>query len=236
MPPISAATPVRKSRPKAAGIWSISSPDMRLIVTRPWQDAEVLKPKLERLGHEVIASPLLEIVPRSDIRIPSAPYQLIAVTSANAMRCLAGNALLDRLRHLPVVAVGPRSAAAARHDGFAAITEAGGDGIGLARHIIAQARPDAGPVLYLSGLDTASDFAGHLERSGFSVTRVIVYEARAATRLSTDAARAEGVLLYSPRSTRLWLDLAAKEGIATDVMLHFCLSPTIAAILPEGLA
>jgi uroporphyrinogen-III synthase len=209
---------------------------MRLLVTRPRQDAEVLKPKLQQLGHEVIASPLLEITPRPDIRIPIAPYQLIALTSANAIRCLAGNVVLDRLRHLPVTVVGPQSAAAARYAGFAAITEAGGDGASLARHIIAQARPEAGPVLYLSGLDTASDFVGHLERSGFVVERVVIYEARAATTLSADAARAEGVLLYSPRSARLWLDLADKHGIAADAMMHFCLSPNIAAILPDRLA
>jgi uroporphyrinogen-III synthase len=208
---------------------------MRLLVTRPLHDAQILKTKLEQLGHEVIASPLLEIAPRANVTIPSAAYQLIALTSANAMRCLAGNALLDRLRHLPVLAVGPQSAAAARHAGFASITEAGGDGLGLARHIIAQAKPDAGPILYLSGLDTASDFAGQLERAGFTVERVIVYEARPATRLSDDASRAEGVLLYSPRSARLWLELAQRQGIAPDVM-HFCLSAKIAAILPEHLA
>lgn len=209
---------------------------MRLLVTRPRQDTQVLKPRLEELGHEVIASPLLEIVPRPQIRIPSAPYQSIALTSANAMRCLAGSRLLDRLRHLPVMAVGPQSAAAARHAGFAAVTEAGGDGIGLARHIIAHSKPEAGTILYLSGRDTASDFSGHLGRAGFTVTRVIVYEAQAAAALAADAARAEGVLLYSPRSARLWLDLAAKAGIAADVMMHFCLSPNIAVILPDGFA
>jgi uroporphyrinogen-III synthase len=209
---------------------------MRLLVTRPWHDAQILKPKLEELGHEVITSPLLEIVPRSDIQIPKAPYQLIALTSANAIRCLAGNVLLDRLLHLPMAAVGPQSSAAARQAGFASITEAGGDGVGLARHIIAHAKPEAGPILYLSGLETASEFAGHLERSGFVVERVIAYEARAATALSADAALADGILLYSPRSARLWLDLAAKERVALDVMMHFCLSANIAAILPDGLA
>jgi uroporphyrinogen-III synthase len=209
---------------------------MRLLVTRPWQEAQILKPKLEQLGHEVIASPLLEITPRSDIRIPNAPYQLIALTSANAIRCLAGTGLLDRLRHVPTMAVGPQSGAAARLAGFASITEAGGDGAGLARHIIAHARPETGPILYLSGLDTASDFSGRLERAGFAVERIIVYEARPAARLAADAARAEGVLLYSPRSARLWLDLAAKQGIGADAMMHFCLSANIAAILPDGLA
>jgi uroporphyrinogen-III synthase len=210
--------------------------DMRLLVTRPQGDADILKARLEQLGHQVIVSPLLEIVPRPDIRIPNLPYQLIALTSANAMRCLAGNAYLDRLRHLPVIAVGPQSADAARRAGFASITGAGGDGVRLARRIGVHTKPDAGPILYLSGLDTASDFAGRLERSGFTVTRIIAYEARPAARLSPDAAQAEGVLLYSPRSARLWLDLAAKEGIASDVMIHYCLSANIAAILPDGLA
>jgi uroporphyrinogen-III synthase len=209
---------------------------MRLLVTRPREDAEALKAKLERLGHEVILSPLLAIAPRPDVEIPLARYQLIALTSANALRCLAGNRHLDRLRPVPVMAVGPQSAAAARQAGFAEITEAGGDGEGLARHIMAHAKPEAGPILYLSGLDTASDFAGRLARAGFEVTRVIAYEARPAAALAAEAARAQGVLLYSPRSARLWLDLAVKGAIAADVMTHFCLSPNIAAILPDGFA
>jgi uroporphyrinogen-III synthase len=209
---------------------------MRLLVTRPSEDMQALKAKLERLGHEVIASPLLRIEPRKHIEIPPAQYQSIALTSANAIRCLAGTRLLDGLRHLPVMAVGPQSAAAARQAGFTRISEAGGDGPGLARTIIANASPESGPVLYLSGLDTASDFTGHLERAGFAVTRVIVYEARAATALAADAAQAQGVLLYSPRSARLWLDLAGKQDVPANVMMHYCLSPNIAAILPDGFA
>lgn len=209
---------------------------MRLLVTRPMEDAEPLKTRLEGLGHTVIVSPLLTIAPRREIEIPAADYQLIALTSANAVRTLQGSAHLDGLRHLPVLAVGPQSAAAARQAGFTRITEAGGDGIGLARHIIATMPKDKGAILYLSGRDTASDFSGHLERHGFTVTRIIVYEAQAATALSPDAASAQGVLLYSPRSARLWLDLAKKHDIAADVMMHFCLSANIAAILPEAFA
>jgi uroporphyrinogen-III synthase len=209
---------------------------MRLLVTRPSEDAQALRAKLEGLGHEVIPSPLLRIEPRASIEIPSAAYQLVALTSANAIRCLAGNPLLDRLRHLPVFTVGPQSAAAARHAGFSSVIEAGGDGVGLADHIIAHARPEAGPLLYLSGLDTASDFTGRLERAGFAVTRVVAYEARPATALAPDAASAQGVVLYSPRSARLWLDLAGKHDVPANVMMHFCLSPNIAAILPDGFA
>lgn len=209
---------------------------MRLLVTRPAEDAQALKAKLEGLGHEVILSPLLHIERRTDIAIPPARYQLIALTSANAIRCLEGTSLLDGLHHLPVKTVGPQSARAARQAGFTRISETGGDGAGLARQIIADVSPEGGPILYLSGLDTASDFAGRLERAGFAVTRVVVYEARPARVLAADAAQAQGVLLYSPRSARLWLDLAGKHGVPAHFMMHYCLSPNIAAILPDRFA
>jgi uroporphyrinogen-III synthase len=209
---------------------------MRLLVTRPLEDAETLERRLEALGHQVITSPLLTISPRAGIAIPPESYQALALTSANAVRCLERSKLLDGLRHLPVMAVGPQSAAAARQAGFDNITEAGGDGIGLARHIIGALDPKAGPVLYLSGLDTASDFIGLLERGGLSTRRVIVYEAKPAATLAPEAAGAEGVLLYSPRSAKIWLDLAKRHSIPADVMVHYCLSANIAAILPDAFA
>ncbi len=43
---------------------------MRLLVTRPSEDADALAAKLELLGHQVISSPLLHIAPRADIDIP----------------------------------------------------------------------------------------------------------------------------------------------------------------------
>lgn len=209
---------------------------MRLLVTRPVEDAETLKGRLEALGHQVILSPLLAIAPRAAITIPTEKYQAVAVTSANAVRSLQASAHLDDLRHLPVMAVGPQSAVAARRAGFTRITEAGGDGVGLARHIIGVLDPKDGPVLYLSGQDTASDFTGLLERGGLSARRVIVYEAKPASALAAEAAEAQGVLLYSPRSARIWLDLAGRHAIRADVMVHYCLSANIAAILPDAFA
>ncbi|QIG48012.1 uroporphyrinogen-III synthase [Nordella sp. HKS 07] len=209
---------------------------MRLLVTRPVEDAEPLKQRLEALGHEVILSPLLVIAPRPAITIPAENYQAVALTSANAVRSLEGGPHLDGLRHLPVMAVGPQSATAARQAGFAQITEAGGDGVGLARHVIASLDPNAGPVLYLSGQDTASDFTGLLERGGLNARRVVVYEAKPAGALAPEAAKAQGVLLYSPRSAKIWLDLVQRHAIPAGAMVHYCLSANIAAILPDAFA
>jgi uroporphyrinogen-III synthase len=209
---------------------------MRLLVTRPSEDAAALKAKLERLGHQVILSPLLDIVPRSNVVIPRANYQFIALTSANAIRCLNQHPVLDQLRRHSVLAVGPQSAEAARHAGFGKVSEAGGDGLGLARHIIATTTPGAGPILYLSGADIASDFKGLLEQAGFRVCRITVYEARAAASLAPEAGEAEGIVLYSPRSAKIWLELARLQGIAAQAMRHYCLSANVAAVLPMGFA
>src|SRR2546430_15235921 len=103
---------------------------MRLIVTRPRQDAESLKAKLEALGHSVILSPLLEVVPIADTVIPDKPYQLIALTSANGARALSRHRALPKLHRLPAFTVGAQSAGAAKSVGFTNVHMAGGDAIG----------------------------------------------------------------------------------------------------------
>jgi uroporphyrinogen-III synthase len=212
---------------------------MRLIVTRPIEDAKVLKAKLERLGHSVILSPLLDIVPLADAAIPEDRYQLIALTSANAARALARHPALPQLTRLSAFVVGPQSAQAAHEAGFADVHAEGGDAAGLADHIARTRDPDGGPVLYVSGRDSAGDFAGRLRRSGFSVTRVIAYEARPAPKLAPQVhLGADGVLLYSPRSARIWAELVAHEGLGVIVreMIHVCISGNAAAALPQAYA
>lgn len=47
---------------------------MRLIITRPEEDALSLKAKLETRGHAAIMAPLLKIVPRSQAFVPPLAY------------------------------------------------------------------------------------------------------------------------------------------------------------------
>src|SRR5262249_21402961 len=118
---------------------------MRLIITRPREDADALKVTLERLGHSVILSPLLEIVPIGDPVVPDEQYQLIALTSANAARVMSRRGGLAKVRGLPVFAVGLQSAEAAWAAGFTNVRMAGGGAAGLAQPILenpaSRARP-----------------------------------------------------------------------------------------------
>ena len=193
----------------------------------------VLKARLEALGNETMLAPLLMIVPLPGVTIPDERWQAVAITSANAMRA-APVAMLERLRALPMLTVGPQSASAARQAGFTDVQEAGGDAARLAEHIAASRDPQRGPILYLSGREQAADFAGLVSKSGFAVTRIVLYEALPAKVLPPDIREAEAVVLYSPRTARIWVELARQAALDLASIRHFCLSASVAAILPAG--
>ena len=91
---------------------------MRLLITRPEQDAGALAAALSEHGHSARLEPLIAIVPDPDAVIPDKRYQAVLVTSANGVRALAGNAGFERLQGTPVLAVGRASAEASRRRGL----------------------------------------------------------------------------------------------------------------------
>jgi uroporphyrinogen-III synthase len=222
---------------------------MRLIVTRPREDARRLSQRLAAAGHEVILAPLLDIWPRDDQPVPERPYQAVLITSANGARALMHRPELARLIRATAIAVGPASAAAARDAGFVRVAQAEGDVAALACSATGVLRPEDGPLLYVSGAVTAGDLASSLGASGFEVDRVVAYEARPVEALPEQCASAlaavaagvagaaEGVILYSPRTARIWASLVAAADLVPAAMQlsHYCLSDNVAASVRYGL-
>ena len=206
---------------------------MRLIITRPEADALPLKAKLEGLGHIATLAPLLKIVPRPNAYIPPLAYQLICATSANALKSVH---LHDDIKKILLLTVGPQSLAVAKQEGFKNCQAHGGDVQGLVAHITANFDPKNGPILYLSGAETSSNLRALLKVSGFAVERVIIYDAVIQTPPEIDKAlaKANGVLLYSPRSARIWCDLIINSKLEKQAAapIYYCLSDNVAEILP----
>ena len=210
---------------------------MRIAVTRPEEDAGPLTAKLEARGHQVVMAPLLAIRPREDVTIPGLAWQAIAVTSANGIRALPPGHGLTSFRTLTV---GPQSLKAALARGFAAEAH-GGDVNGLAAFMRAELDPRAGPILYLSGAETAGDLEGQLIAAGFDCHRAVLYDAVPAENLGEAEAvlgnnALDAVLLYSPRTAKLWLQRVAEAGLLQNAarIRNFCLSRNVASVLPEG--
>ena len=120
---------------------------MRLLITRPQPDADELAAELERRGHRCLVAPLMTIVPTvSDL--PLGGVQALLLTSRNGVRALAA---ASARRDVPVLAVGPGTAAAAEDAGFS--VEAGaGDVSALGSLVRAALKPG---VFELGGSDPA---------------------------------------------------------------------------------
>jgi len=205
---------------------------MKVVITRPRQDAAALREALLRLGHRVVNAPLLAIVPRDGVQISQLKFQALCVTSANGVRCFTNTVDLD----IPVFAVGAQSAEAAHAKGFFNVSAQGGDVNGLSAFVIEKLRASDGPLLYVSGAETSGDLAGQLRAAGFAVERVVTYDAVAETLDSADLVDADAVLLYSPRTAKLWVGEMQRLGMVAIAaqMNHFCLSPNVAAQLPKA--
>jgi uroporphyrinogen-III synthase len=214
---------------------------VRLLVTRPGEDAPSLVAALETMGHEVVTAPLLTIRFEQAPVIPEKDYQAVLITSANGARALAGRPELTRLRSLPVLAVGEASAEAAREAGFMRCEPAEGDVGALAALVRRRLTPQGGPLLHIAGSITAGDLRGDLAADGFEVERAVLYEAVAASHLPCAAARAlragelDGALFYSPRTARSFATLIREAGLEQTLrpLAAYCLSAAVAGALRD---
>ncbi len=206
---------------------------MRLLITRPEEDAGPLAARLRELGHESLIAPMMRIDAVPGARVDLAGVQALLVTSANGARALAV-ATDDRER--PVLAVGDASAKAARAAGFRRVDSAGGDVEDLARLVAARLSPADGAVLHAAGSKVAGDLSGRLTGAGFTFRRQVLYEARPVAALGprTEAAlggrRIDGVLFFSPRTAEIFVSLAAAAGLGEclGACVAFCLSRAVA--------
>ncbi len=209
---------------------------MRILVTRPLEDAERTAAELKARGHEAILAPLMEIRLRNGPELALGGVQAILVTSANGIRALAAR---SQRRDLPVFAVGPQSAEAARTEGFADVKSADGDAVALAKAASGWARPEAGALFHAAGAETRGDLAARLSAAGFVVQSEFLYEAVPAEALPPQAesalarGEAEAVMLYSPKSARIFVACLTRAGLAESArrLSALCISTAAAAPL-----
>jgi len=208
---------------------------MHVLVTRPEEDAASLAAALSARGHEPHLEPLLRIEPAPGVPTPLDldGVQAILFTSANGVRALAH---LSPDRGLPVFTVGNASAEAARAAGFTEVASAAGDVEDLARLVAARLKPKDGAVYHGAGQRLAGDLKERLEGDGFTLRRVVLYRAHAASDLSRTTRTAllahhlDAVTLFSPRTAATFVKLVQKAdlAVACPSLDAVCLSPAVA--------
>ncbi len=211
---------------------------MRVLITRPEREATTLATALAERGHVPVIAPLfrLEILhPPATFATDLADCQAILLSSANGARALAE---ASEQRGKPILAVGDTTASTAEGLGFVSVASAAGDGRALAE--LARKRLDskAGPLVHVSGVDIAQDFAAALAPDGFEVRRVALYDAREETALP-DSARAaiearalDIAMFFSPRASDLFARLVQQAGVAAALSNVTAIGISPAALAP----
>jgi uroporphyrinogen-III synthase len=184
-----------------------------ILVTRPQPDADLTAGRLDALGIGVVVSPLLKLRVLPFVLPEPRSFTALALTSANALLALSQRTDMARFAHLKVFAVGDRTAAAARHAGFAKVASASGS-LGDLVDIIRGETP-AGAVLYPTARHQSGDLGHLLKAHGVAVTTLRVYDMPAVSVLPEAAIAAltdgslDAVTLYSRRSAEVFAQLAA---------------------------
>lgn len=211
---------------------------MRALITRPLVDARRTADLLRDRGVEPVIEPLFSISTIPAARVDTADAQGFLITSANGARSLGEVLRSDHAEAfaLPAYCVGDATAATARGCGFTKVFSADGDVEALAALVRRKARPGDGVLIHAVGTHVAGDLAGMLGADGFTVRRQRLYETRQAVALSretVDLLATNGVhaaLFYSPRTAKIFVDLARKAKVADACanIVAYCLSRAVA--------
>ncbi|MCV0394463.1 MAG: uroporphyrinogen-III synthase [Rhizobiaceae bacterium] len=209
---------------------------MRVLVTRPEPGASRTARRLAEAGHQPLLLPLsrIEPLPAQLDALPDA----VAATSANALHNTPAE-LVEKLRDLPVFAVGDATAAAAAAAGFHDVRSAAGDAAALAR-LVRSHTPPVSRLAWLCGRRRKPGFDEAMLAAGIAVEIVATYDV---VDVELDQALVEAVLgkappdtalVYSPNGARALRRLAARDEQLARTPSILCISAD-AALPLEGL-
>jgi uroporphyrinogen-III synthase len=209
---------------------------MRILVTRPLEDANRIAGQLRARGHEPLVAPLMEIRFREGPEISLDGIQAVLATSANGVRALAKR---SARRDVPVLAVGPQTAAEAQALGFIDVRDAQGDGAALALAVEKWAEPANGALLHVAGREASAQLARKLTDRDFEVRTAVLYDALPVESLPEQVVKAlqngalDAAMFFSPRSAQVFVDCIGKAGLGAGCarLTAFCISQAAAARL-----
>ncbi len=216
----------------------------RVLITRPKERVEELCFLLEDEGAEVLSLPLLELHPPEDPRPLAAAaesihrYRWVVFASPSAvdalMEALREAGTVERLSHVRVAAVGPRTARTVEGYGLKVAAEpVESTGLGLFEALRSELHPED-EVLLPSAAEGRRELELALREQGVRVTRVTAYQTAPAL-LPPEAqerlreAPLDVALFASPRTVEAFLEAAGREGLGQAKVV--AIGPTTASAL-----
>ncbi|MCD6035412.1 MAG: hemD [Rickettsiales bacterium] len=212
---------------------------LHALITRPPADSEKVAATLGKEGIACMAEPMFHIRACMDakkewLKIAEEPIQALLFTSANAVHAFAGH--YSKRRGILVLTVGDNTANTALTYGFDHVIAAEGDVDSLEALVKKECTAKGGRIVYARGAVTIGNLTETLQKKGFSVTELVVYDAVPVAELSIPVQTAllqqtiDVALFYSPRSAILFENLVSDASLTrhTKPMHAFCMSKQVA--------
>jgi len=209
---------------------------MRILISRPQEDAARLAELLRARGHEPLCASLLAVRFFDGPELTFESVSAIVVTSANGVRALARR---TERRDLRIFTVGPQTADAAKKAGFEDVECADGDATTLAEKVLGWVQPEDGVLLHAASADTEGQLKTLLAEEGYTVDEIVLYEVVAIHKLPEVAREAmvhhalDATVVFSPRSAQALRDCILRAGLADacQKVTAICISSATAAAL-----
>ena len=203
----------------------------RVLVTRPEPGASRTMNALIARGIDAVSIPLTEIKALA-FETPNREFDALIITSQNAI--VHGASLLDRFKHLPVFAVGNRTAETLRHQGHCiqAWAETAQDLLPM----IVALRPKH--ALYICGQTRRPELEAGLQNNSIPVTALETYRSTPIENIDIRMAAffnssAEPVILcHAPSAVDAFIVAMQHQNLPTKTQF-LCMSQAILSQLPE---
>lgn len=209
---------------------------MRILITRPQEDAARFAELLRGRRHDPLCASLLSVRFFDGPELTFHNVSAILATSANGMRAFARR---TERRDLKILAVGPQTADAARKAGFEEVECADGDASTLAEAVLNWVKPEDGVLLHAASADNEGQLKTLLAEEGYTVDVIVLYEVIAVHKLPTAAREAlfanalDAAVVFSPRSAMALRDCVQRAGLeeACKRIAAVCISKATAEAL-----
>jgi len=211
---------------------------MHILLTRPLDDSKDLIIKFKSLGHKVSHFPVIKIEPVKYEQPDFNDYKGIIFTSANAVKNLN---LKNLDRKIICFCVGSATEKIVKQNGFLNIFCADGNVNNLKEIILQNFGHNHGSLLYVSGQIISSNLDRDLIAEGYSVKRIVNYNALPIEEISEEFVKdlksliPDMIFIYSENSARNYLNLLKKYDL-TDIWMNtnlMCLGEKTSSVLNE---
>jgi len=197
---------------------------MNILITRPYNLAINSQSRISKLGKKSVIIPFIKINYLA-VKIEDNNYNYIILTSQNAIATFENNLWM---KDKSILVVGEKTKEILLQKNCKKILFSG-ENVSDLINSICKKNLVSSNILYISGNHLSYDLESSLKSKSYNITSKVVYNSDAIMELTKNEIRqindvVEIVMLYSPRTAKIFADLALKYNLYTRNKVVICIS------------